>query len=98
MLSQTIGFFTYHPAPPYIVEEIVASIARLAEGVAPCRKVIVADGVKVRENSKFRSGIVTESDEANYRHYLARLHHLTLQPSSALHGKALQVDISLTPR
>ena len=49
-----------HPSTR-VLEEVFASIARFA-GAGACAKVIVADGVKMREGEdatcKFRSGIV----------------------------------------
>jgi hypothetical protein len=92
--------FTYtctHPPPPFrrthpstrLIEEVLESIHQLA-GVGPgIKKIIVADGVKVRDNSKFRAGVVTAEDDAAYRHYLSRVHHLTNMPGSSLFGAEL---------
>jgi hypothetical protein len=77
-----------------VLEEVFASIARFA-GAGACAKVIVADGVKMREGEdatcKFRSGIVTRDAEQKYRHYLRRVKRLTLTPGSVLHGARLMV-------
>ena len=77
-----------------MLEEVFASIARFA-GAGACAKVIVADGVKMREGEdatcKFRSGIVTRDAEQKYRHYLRRVKRLTLTPGSVLHGARLMV-------
>ena len=77
-----------------MLEEVFASIARFA-GAGACAKVIVADGVKMREGEdatcKFRSGIVTRDAERKYRHYLRRVKRLTLTPGSVLHGARLMV-------
>jgi len=77
-----------------VLEEVFASIARFA-GAGACAKVIVADGVKMREGEdatcKFRSGIVTRDAERKYRHYLRRVKRLTLTPGSVLHGARLMV-------
>ena len=82
-----------HPSTR-VLEEGFASIARFA-GAGACAKVIVADGVKMREGEdatcKFRSGIVTRDAERKYRHYLRRVKRLTLTPSSVLHGAHLMV-------
>ena len=82
-----------HPSTR-VLEEVFASIARFA-GAGACAKVIVADGVKMREGEdatcKFRSGIVTRDAERKYRHYLRRVKRLTLTPSSVLHGAHLMV-------
>jgi hypothetical protein len=40
-----------------LIEEVIASIS--FAGLEKCRKLIVCDGVKVREENKFRSGKVT---------------------------------------
>ena len=77
-----------------MLEEVFASIARFA-GAGACAKVIVADGVKMREGddatSKFRSGVVTRDAEAKYRHYLRRVKRLTLTKSSVLYGARLLI-------
>ena len=82
-----------HPSTR-VLEEVFASIARFA-GAGACAKVIVADGVKMREGEdatcKFRSGIVTRDAERKYRHYLRRVKRLTLTPGSVLHGARLMV-------
>lgn len=76
-----------HPSTR-LIEEVFASIAALG-GCGACRKIIVADGVKVREENKFRSGVVTADAEAAYRRYLHRVRALTLNPESCLHGADL---------
>ena len=52
-----------HPSTR-LIEEVFESIAVLA-GLGECRKIIVADGVKVREHDKFRSGICTPEAMSN---------------------------------
>lgn len=76
-----------HPSTR-LIEEVFASIAALG-GCGACRKIIVADGVKVREENKFRSGVVTADAEAAYRRYLHRVRALTRNPESCLHGADL---------
>lgn len=76
-----------HPSTR-LIEEVFASIAALG-GCGACRKIIVADGVKVREENKFRSGVVTADAEAAYRHYLHRVRALTRNPESSLYGAQL---------
>ena len=71
-----------HPSTR-LIEEVFESIAVLA-GLGECRKIIVADGVKVRERDKFRSGICTPEAMSNYRHYLSRLEALTKTEGSPL--------------
>ena len=86
--TNTTTPYRTHPSTR-LIEEVLESIHRLA-GVGPdVKKVIVADGVKVRESSKFRAGVVTAEDDAGYRHYLERVHHLTRTPGSSLHGAEL---------
>ena len=75
-----------HPSTR-LIEEVFESIAVLA-GLGDCRK-IVADGVKVRERDKFRSGICTPEAMSNYRHYLSRLEALTKTEGSPLRGAEL---------
>lgn len=76
-----------HPSTR-LIEEVFASIAALG-GCGACRKIIVADGVKVREENKFRSGVVTADAEVAYRRYLHRVRALTRNPESCLHGADL---------
>ena len=76
-----------HPSTR-LIEEVFASIAALG-GCGACRKIIVADGVKVREENKFRSGVVTADAEAAYRRYLHRVRALTRNPESSLYGAQL---------
>ena len=78
-----------HPSTR-LIEEVFESIAVLA-GLGDCRKIIVADGVKVREHDKFRSGICTPEAMSNYRHYLSRLEALTKTEGSPLRGAELLV-------
>ena len=76
-----------HPSTR-LIEEVFESAAVLA-GLGGCRKIIVADGVKVREHDKFRSGICTPDAMANYGHYLSRLDALTKTEGSPLCGAEL---------
>ena len=76
-----------HPSTR-LIEEVFESIAVLA-GLGECRKIIVADGVKVREHDKFRSGICTPEAMSNYMHYLSRLEALTKTEGSPLRGAEL---------
>ena len=82
-----------HPSTR-VLEEVFASIARFA-GAGACAKVIVADGVKMREGDvgtrMFRPGVVTRDAEAKYRHYLRRVKRLTLTKSSVLYGARLLI-------
>lgn len=71
-----------------LIEEVVASISSFAGG-SKCRKLIVCDGVKVREENKFRSGKVTGEGLVRYEQYLSRLVHLTNDPTSSLFGAEL---------
>ena len=77
-----------HPSTR-LIEEVLESIRRLGGVGSDVRKIIVADGVKVREASKFRAGVVSAEDEERYRHYLHRIHHLTKTSGSSLHGAEL---------
>jgi hypothetical protein len=82
-----------HPSTR-LIEETFLSFALTPE-LSACKKIIVADGVKIKDQSKFRSGMVTTEADAAYRHYLHRLSHLIRTPGSSLHGAAL---ISLQER
>ena len=77
-----------------MLEEVFASIAHFA-GAGACAKVIVADGVKMREGedatSKFRAGVVTREAEGKYRHYLRRVERLTRTKTSVLYGARLLI-------
>ncbi len=80
-----------HPSTR-LIEEVFESIVNLGGIPRRCAKIIVADGVKVRDVSKFRAGVCTAEDEARYRRYLSRVHHLTTSARcthSALHGATL---------
>jgi len=80
-----------HPSTR-LIEEVFASIASFS-GAGACAKIIVADGVKVREGegatSKFRAGVVTREAEEKYKMYLRRVKILTETESSVLYGALL---------
>eukprot|EP00039_Didymoeca_costata_P021791 m.345441 g.345441 ORF g.345441 m.345441 type:complete len:350 (-) comp26431_c0_seq1:15-1064(-) len=78
-----------HPSTR-LIEEVLLSIGHLG-GMRSCRKIIVADGAKVRTHSKYRSGVVTEEAYQKYRHYLHRLMYLTKSKKSVLFNAELLV-------
>lgn len=82
-----------HPSTR-LIEETFLSFT-LTPDLAECNKIIIADGVKIKQHSKFRSGMVTAEADAAYRHYLHRLSHLIRSPSSSMYGATL---ISLQER
>ena len=76
-----------HPSTR-LIEETFVSFTLCPELVA-CPKIIIADGVKIKDQPKYRSGIVSNEAHAAYRHYLYRLAHLTESPESPLFGARL---------
>jgi len=74
-----------------LIEEVVASIAAkggLSTAVG-CRLIIVCDGVKRRDENKFRSGVVNEVGKRRYEEYLDRLAWLANESDGPIRGAEL---------
>jgi hypothetical protein len=58
-----------------MIEEVARSMATVPH-LSRLRKLIICDGVKVRDKNKFRSGEVTPERAAAYEQYKAELRRL----------------------
>jgi hypothetical protein len=67
---------------------VVRSLA-LVDYLPACPKLIICDGYKVRDKSKFRSGEVTEERASAYLKYKLALRELTETPGSIFDGALL---------
>jgi hypothetical protein len=78
---------TSHPCTR-LLEEVAASFTHVP-GLLACRLLLVADGFKLRERTRVKSGAVTAAVADGYARYLARVECLTRTRGSPLHGAEL---------
>ncbi len=71
-----------------LLEETVASFA-LAPGLLACRLLLVADGYKLREQTRVKKGAVTPQLAASYARFLARVELLMRRGYGPLAGAEL---------
>jgi len=77
-----------HPST-LLLEEVLASMLAHAPGVAGCRLLVLADGVKLHSTTRLKSGQVTPQLAAAYACFLARVQHLCACKGGPLHGAEL---------
>jgi hypothetical protein len=78
---------TCHPGTR-LLEEVCASFAHVP-GLLACRLLLLADGFKLRERTRVKSGAVTPQLADGYARYLARVECLTRTRGSPLAGAEL---------
>lgn len=89
-LAELTTIIQTSPAPAHpstrLLEEVVSSLA--LAGLSPLnhRVIVIADGCKRRERSRWKKGEVDELAEAAYERYLARVLAGARRPGCALHG------------